>query len=109
MILGQFGALDLGQQADRADRMFVDRIMVIHVELHLRDDPPEVGNEPPEHPRLIHPAKHQIGIGEAGQHLEEQGIGRRIVAHLVDRPGVAGRGAHRPGMDFEALARGQRE
>ena len=109
MIFGQFAALDFREQANRADRMFVDRIMVIHVELHLRDDPPEVGNEPPEHPRLVHPAKHQIRVGKAGQHLEEQGVGRGIVAHLVNGPRIAGRGAHRLGVDLEALARGQRK
>ena len=49
------------QQPDRADRMLVDGIMVVHVELHLRDDAAEVGNEAAEHAGLVHPAQHHFG------------------------------------------------
>src|SRR3546814_6231978 len=38
--------LDLRQQADRADGVLVDRIMVVHIELHLRDDAAEIGHQP---------------------------------------------------------------
>ena len=61
MVLLEVAAFDLGQQADRPDRMLVHRIMVVHVELHLRDDASEIGNETAEHARLVHPAKHQLG------------------------------------------------
>src|SRR3546814_19385994 len=44
--------LDIGEQPDRADRMFVDGIMMIHVELHLRDDAAEIRHEAAEKPRL---------------------------------------------------------
>ena len=63
MVVLQLAALDRREQADRADRMLVDRIMVVHVELHLRDDAAEVGNEAAEHAGLVHPAQHQLGIG----------------------------------------------
>jgi hypothetical protein len=47
---------------------------------------------------------------DRGQHLEEQRIGARVLAHLaVDEHGVTARRAHRRGMDFEPLARGDRE
>ena len=62
MVVGELAALDPRQQADRADRMLVDRIMMVHVELHLRDDPAEVGNEAAEHAGLVHPAQHQSGL-----------------------------------------------
>ena len=110
VVLLELAALDRREQADRADRMLVDRIMVVHVELHLRDDAAEVGNEPAEHPGFVHPAQHGVGMLDRGQHFHEQRVGARIVAHLaVDQRGVAGRGAHRRRMDFELLARGQRE
>ena len=106
----QFAALDLREQPDRADRMLVDRIMMVHVELHLRDDPAEVGNEAAEHAGLVHPAKHHLGRVERGQDFEEQGVGAQIVAHLaVDQRRVAGRGAHRNRVDLELLADGERE
>ena len=62
MFLGQIPPADLCQQADRADAVFVDRIMVIHVKLHLRHYAAEIRNEAPEYRRLVHPAQHQFGI-----------------------------------------------
>ena len=109
MVVGQLAALDPRQQADRPDRMLVDRIMVVHVELHLRDDPAEVGHEAAEHAGLVHPAQRDIGLVARGQHFEEEGIGARVVADLVDQPRIARRRAHRVGMDFQPLARRQRE
>ena len=41
MIGGQLAMLDPAEQPDRAQAMLVDGIMMIHVELHLRDDPAE--------------------------------------------------------------------
>ena len=110
MILLELAALDRREQADRPDRMLVDRIMMVHVELHLRDDAAEVGNEAAEHAGFVHPPQHGVGLVDVGQHLHEQGVGPRIVAHLaVDQRRVAGRRAHRRRMDFQPLARRQRE
>ena len=90
--------------------MLVDRIMVIHVELHLGDDAAEIGNEAAEHAGLVHPPEHRLGIARAGQHVEEQGIGARIGAHLiVDQLGVAAGGAHRQRVDLQAMGVGERE
>ena len=101
--------LDPREQADRPDRMLVDRIMMIHVELHLGDDPAEVGNEAAEHPGLVHPPQHRLRIARAGQDFQEEGVGAGIVAHFVDQLGVAGGGAHRQRMDFELVEVGQSE
>ena len=107
MILLELAALDRRKQADRADRMLVDRIMVVHVELHLRDDPAEVGNEAAEHAGLVHPAQHRLGLVDAGQHFHEQRVGARIVADLaIDQRGVAAsRRASPPGGSRAARAR----
>ena len=40
----QLTALDPGKQADGADRVFVHRVMVVHVILHLRDNTAEIRN-----------------------------------------------------------------
>ena len=110
MILLQLAALDRRQQADRADRMLVDGVMVVHVELHLRDDAAEVGHEAAEHAGLVHPAQHGLRRIHAGQHLHEQGVGARVVADLaVDQHRIASRGAHRGRVDLQPLARGHRE
>ena len=58
-------ALDLGQHADRADQMLIDRIVMIHVELHHRDDLAEFGNEAAEHARLVHAAQGRLGIARS--------------------------------------------
>ena len=79
MVLLQVAALDRGEQADRPDRMLVDGIMVVHVELHLRDDAAEVGNEAAEHAGLVHPPQHQLGMMDARQHFQKQRIGSRIL------------------------------
>ena len=109
MILGKLTALDRRQQADCPDGMLVDRIMMVHVELHLRDDAAEIGNETAEHAGLIHPAQRGLGIVSTGQHLEEQRVRFRVAADVVDEFRVARGGAHRQRMDFEAVTVGQHE
>ena len=54
MLVGRLAALDLGEDADRADQVLVDRVVVVHVELHHRDDLAEVGHEAAEHAGLVH-------------------------------------------------------
>ncbi len=69
-------ALDPRQQADRPDRMLVDRIMMVHVELHLRDDAAEIGNEAAEDTGLVHPAQHRLpDRAPTGQHVEKKRVG----------------------------------
>jgi hypothetical protein len=45
-----FAALDLGEHADAADQVLVHRVVVIHVELHHRDDAAESGTKRPSTP-----------------------------------------------------------
>ena len=96
MVLLKLALVDPGEEADRPDRMLVDRIMVIHVELHLRDDASEVGNEAAEDARLVHPPEHDLRPINAGQHLHEERVGARVMPDFtVDQRSVAGGGAHR--------------
>jgi hypothetical protein len=63
----------------RADRMLVDGVMVVHVELHLRDDAAEIGNEAAEDAasfiqRAPFPDRADC------PHVEEEGDGLRVGA-----------------------------
>ena len=109
MVLDQRPAFDLGKQADGADRMFVDGVVVVHVELHLRDDAAEVGDEAAEDAGFVHPAQDHVGAVAVGQCLDEEGIGGGIGAHFVGEAGVAGGCAHRRRVNLESMARGKRE
>ena len=42
--------------------MFVHRIVVVHIELHLRVDLAEIRHEFTENASFVHPAKHHFGI-----------------------------------------------
>ena len=53
--------LDVGQDADAAQQVLVHRVVVIHVELHHRDDAPEGAHETAEHAGLVHAAQHDLG------------------------------------------------
>ena len=110
MVLLELARLDLRQQPDRADRMLVHRIMVIHVELHLRHDAAEIGHETAEHGCLVHPAQHQLGIARAAQHVHEQRIGTRIGADMpVDQMRIHARLTHRAGVDLDLVPVGKLE
>ena len=93
VVLLELAALDRREQADRADRMLVDRIMMVHVELHLRDDAAEVGNEAAEHAGLVHPAQHQsradgVQVSTSMNKALARGSSRTVA---VDQTRVAGR------------------
>ena len=101
----QIAALDLAEQADGADRMFVHRVMVIHVKLHLPADLAEIGHEAAEHARLVHPAQHGFGVAPPGQHIEEGGVGAFGLARFgMDQRRVAADDAEGFGVDFQPLA-----
>ncbi len=110
VVLGQLAALDLGEQPDRADGVLVDRVVVIHVELHLRADAAKVGHEPAEHAGLVHPAQDGFRVLAAGQQGEESGVGSWVRADLgVDALHVARDDPQRVGVDFVAVLLGQLE
>ena len=110
VIVSEFALLDPRQQADRADGVFVHRVMVIHIELHLRVDAAEIGNEAAHHARLVHPPQHARRIVATAEQVEEQGVGAGIVAdRVIDRLRIARRLAHGAGMDLQLLRLGQLE
>ena len=77
--------------------------MVVHVELHLRDDAAEIGNEAAEHPGLVHPAQHQVGIAAVlVSTSRKKALAAGSSRTCVDQPRIARGGAHRRRDGFPA-------
>ena len=108
-VLGAAG-LDVGEDADAAQEMLVDRIVVIHVELHHRHDAAEGAHELAEHAGLVHAAQHGLGVVLRGQDLEEQAVRLLVLAQVVvDEVERMADGAHRVGMECEIVLLRQME
>ena len=82
-LLGQLARLDAVQDADGEEGVLVDRVVVVHVVLHLRDDAAEIGDEAAEHAGLAQAAQAALGILRRGQHLQEQAVGLGIGAQVA--------------------------
>jgi len=90
--------------------MLIDGVVMIHVELHLRIDPAEIGYEAAKYPRFVHPAQHRFGIVAARKQLEEQRIGLRVLAHIgSDQRAVAISQAHGFRVDLQTVGFSQLE
>ena len=95
--------LDLAQHADGAQQVLVDRVVVVHRELHQPDDAAEIGDEAAEHARLVHPPQRRLGRPPRGEDLQEQPVGLRVGAQLgVDALERLGDEARRVRVDGEA-------
>jgi hypothetical protein len=99
-LVGELGVLgaagfDVGQHADAAQQMLVHRIVVVHIELHHRDDTAEGRHEAAEHAGLIHAPQHGLGVVLRGEDLEEQPVRLLVLAKLlVDQLERAGGDVH---------------
>ena len=74
-------ALDILQVADAAQQVLVDRVVMIHVELHHRHDLAEGANEMAEHAGLVHAPQHDFRVVRR-QDLHEQPVGLGVFAKL---------------------------
>ena len=79
VILGKAARLDRADPADRAEEVLVDRVVMVHRELHHADDAAEVGNEPAEHAGLVHASERGLGRVARSEDLEKQAVRLRIV------------------------------
>ena len=66
MVLVEQPGFDLAQHADRAQQMLVDRVMMVHRELHHADDAAEIRNEAAEHARFVHSSERRLGRAVRG-------------------------------------------
>ena len=63
---------EIGEIADGPQQMLIDRIVVIHVELHQGDDAAEFRNEAAEHAGLVHQPQHDFRRITRGENIEKQ-------------------------------------
>ena len=55
-------ALDVLKDADAAEQVLVHRVVMIHIELHHRDDLAEGADELSEHTGLVHAPQHRLRV-----------------------------------------------
>ena len=61
----------VAEHSDRAQQVLVDRVVVVHRELHHPDDAAEIGNEPAEHAGLVHAPQRGLRRVARSEDLEE--------------------------------------
>ncbi len=66
MLVLEFAAFDRRHISHGADQVLVDRVMVVHVELHQGDDAAELRHEFPEDARLVHQPERPLRIAARG-------------------------------------------
>ena len=104
MLVLDAARVDFSERADGADEMLVDGVVMIHVELHHRDDAAEIGNEPAENAGLVHAPEHRFRAAPRGEDFEKQPVGLAIGAQgAIDAPERPGHGADRVRMDREVV------
>ena len=101
---------DLGQHADASQQMLVHRVVVVHVELHHRHDPTEVGHETTEHAGFVHSPQHDFGVVMRGQNVVKEPVGVGILAQLlIDQVERARGRVHGVGVEGEIVLLGRSE
>jgi len=74
IFLAILALLDFRQDADGAQEMLVRRVVVIHVELHQRDDAAEILHEAAKHACLVHQAERRFRRLFRGEDFEEEAV-----------------------------------
>ena len=82
-ILDQFAADKPVERSDGQDRMLIHRIVVVHVELHQRDDALKLGDKGAENAGLVHPSQRPFRIAAFCQQPHEYAVRFRITPQLV--------------------------
>ena len=54
--------------------MFIDSVVMIHVELHHRDDLAEVGNEFAKHAEFVHAPQDEFRVALRGENFQKQPV-----------------------------------
>ena len=63
--------------------MLVDGEVMVHVELHHRDDTTELRHEASEHAGLVHPSQRRFRIGMRRQQIEKNAVRLGVVTQSV--------------------------
>ena len=83
MLIAKPLILDFREDPHGPQKMLIDRIMVIHVELHHCDNATEIRNETPEDTSLGHPPQHIFRIPTRGQNAQEDFVGLLVVTQIM--------------------------
>ena len=86
----QFAPLEAVQDADGPDRVLIDRVDVVHVILHLRDNAAEIRDEPAEDAGVAEPLQPLFRILFVRQYFNEQRLASGC--YVVRRRSGAGSG-----------------
>ena len=65
--------------ADALDRVFVDGVVMVHIELHHRDDGGKFRNERAKDAKLVHAAQTPFGVAVFEHGIQKQ-LGRDFAA-----------------------------
>ncbi len=80
--------------------MLVHRIVVVHVELHHREDAPELRHEPAQNLGFVQAAQGVFGMCTVAEDFQEQRVRHRVGAHgVVDQIQALRNQAQRNRMD----------
>ena len=77
VVVGEAIGGDVIDDADGPQGVLVDRVGVVHVELHLGDDPPELRQVAAEHAGLVHQLQRAARLPALGQKVQEHASRRR--------------------------------
>src|SRR5262249_8568637 len=83
VVVHQIATFERGHIADGPDQVLVDRIMMIHVELHPRHRMREWRHEGCEGAGFVHPPQRPLWIVPRTQYLEEKAVRDNIAAQRV--------------------------
>ena len=79
-LLRQPSRFDRAEFADGANEMFIDRVVMVHRELHHPDDAAEIGDEPAEHAGFVHAPERDFRRVARREDLEKQAVRLLILA-----------------------------
>ena len=96
--------------AERPQQMLIDRVVMIHIELHHRHDTPELGKKAAEHAGFVHVAERGFRVILGGQAATERCCWLRDRAEIVvDKPQRSAKQPNGVRMQIGARAGGLRE
>ncbi len=97
--------VDVGEKTQGAQQMLVDRVMMIHVELHHRDDAAKGRDEAAEHTRFVHQPQRRFGRLPRRKNFEKETVRLGVFAQpRVDQIKMRNREMHEIGMQRDTVA-----
>ena len=72
--MSKIAVVDFRHDCYTAQQMFINSIVMIHVELHHRDDLAKIGNEFAKYARFIHSPQDELGVALRGQHFQKKPV-----------------------------------